>query len=130
MRYDIETDSKLDEYKILKLTLQPLVENALYHGIKNKRKGGTIKIRGFMGNENNIIFIVEDDGAGISEERLEMIHAELKNDSSEVFIKENGFGLNNVHKRLKLNYGTQYGLKIKSELKRGTLVSVNIPIEG
>jgi two-component system sensor histidine kinase YesM len=130
MQYDIEINSELNEYRILKLTLQPLVENALYHGIKNKREGGTIKIRGVMGNENNIVFTVEDDGVGISEQQLEKIQTELSNDSSVVVIKENGFGLNNVHKRLKLNYGTQYGLKIKSEFKKNTLVSVTIPIEG
>lgn len=129
MKYDIEIDHELNEYRILKLTLQPLVENALYHGIKNKREGGTIRIRGFKGSENNVIFTVEDDGAGISEERLKNIQAELENDNSKIVIKESGFGLNNVHKRLKLNYGPQYGLNIKSEFKKGTLVSVNIPIE-
>lgn len=129
MKYHIEVDSALNEYRILKLTLQPLIENALYHGIKNKREGGTISIRGFIGRHDNIIFMVEDDGAGISKERLEKIQAELDNDNSEIIIKESGFGLNNVHKRIKLNYGAQYGLKIKSELKKGTLVSVNIPIE-
>ena len=129
MQYDIEIDSELNEYKILKLTLQPLVENALYHGIKNKREGGIIKIRGYKENEDKIEFIVEDDGAGITEERLKKIQADLDNDSTGMVIKDSGFGLNNVHKRLKLNYGSEYGLKIKSEYRKGTMVSVLIPIE-
>jgi len=129
LKYDIEIDSELNQYKILKLTLQPIVENALYHGIKNKREGGTIRIRGFKEAEDKIILVVEDDGAGINEERLRKIHVELENDSSEVVIKDSGFGLNNVHKRLKLNYGSHFGLKIQSEFKKGTIVSVHIPIE-
>lgn len=127
--FKIEVSSDIMEYKILKLTLQPLVENALYHGIKNKREGGTIIIRGFKLDEDKIVFEISDNGAGMTRERLEEIHTELANDSMEPMIKESGFGLNNVHKRIKLYYGKEYGLTVRSELKKGTEVLVVIPIE-
>lgn len=128
--FSIEVDSSILEYKILKLTLQPLVENALYHGIKNKREGGTIIIRGYKVDEDRIVFEIIDNGAGMPAERLAEIRNELGSGLMAPVVNDSGFGLNNVHKRIRLYYGTQYGLKVDSEIRRGTHISVLIPVEG
>ncbi|MCX7709036.1 MAG: histidine kinase [Clostridia bacterium] len=127
--FKIEVDENILEYKILKLTLQPLVENALYHGIKNKREGGVITIRGYLSENDTITFDIIDNGAGMTEERFTEIQAELNSESNVVAVKDSGFGLNNVHKRIRLYYGNQFGLKVQSEFKKGTHVSVLVPME-
>ncbi|MCE1253248.1 MAG: sensor histidine kinase, partial [Anaerolineae bacterium] len=94
--FRIEVDEATMNGTILKLTLQPLVENALYHGIKNKRQGGMISIRCLM-QPNNMIFLeVKDDGVGFTPTRLEQLKADLEDDNSPVEISESGFGINNV----------------------------------
>ncbi len=105
---------------ILKLILQPLVENALYHGIKNKRHGGTIIVRAFQKKENEISLEVEDNGIGFTPEKLALVQAELEDDSGDIRL-EAGFGIDNVNKRIKLYYGKQYGLSIRSEYRVGHL---------
>lgn len=127
--FRIEVDDDILNYKILKLTLQPIVENALYHGIKYRRAGGTIIINGKKTNEGLLQFEVNDNGIGMSEEKLAEIQAELNNDSVEPVIKENGFGLNNVHKRIRLYYGKQFGITLKSEYNTGTCVLLCFPCE-
>ncbi len=124
--YRIEVDDQTLNYTILKLILQPLVENALYHGIKNKRNGGVITVRAIKKNETEIILEVEDDGIGFTPEKLAMVQAELEDDSGDVRL-EFGFGIDNVNKRIKLYYGKQYGLSIRSEFRAGTCVSLLIP---
>lgn len=129
--FNIEMDDNILDYKILKLSLQPLVENALYHGIKNRRMGGRINIKGRMGEPEkaNLVFDVADNGIGMTDERLEAIRADLDNDMNGFDVNESGFGLNNVHKRAKLYYGKSYGVSIKSEFNVGTQVSLCIPCE-
>ncbi len=122
----IDIDDKVGENTILKLILQPLVENALYHGIKNKRQGGTIYVRAKMKNENEILLEVEDNGIGFTEEKLAQIEEELADDSGEIRM-ESGFGIGNVNKRIKLYYGKQYGLSVKSKYYTGTCVTLVIP---
>jgi two-component system sensor histidine kinase YesM len=111
---------------VLKLILQPLVENALYHGIKNKRKGGTIIVRAMQRNENEVLLEVEDNGIGFTAEKLEQLLAELNDDSGELNF-ESGFGIGNVNKRIRLYYGKQYGLTVKSEYSVGTCATLIIP---
>lgn len=127
--FNVEVSDDILDYKILKLTLQPLVENSLYHGIKNKREGGIITIRGYKGEGHKIIFEVMDNGAGMPESRYKEVVAELESNSKELIFKESGFGLNNVHKRIKLYYGDEYGISIKSELNKGTRLLFAIPLE-
>jgi two-component system sensor histidine kinase YesM len=127
--YQIEVDETVLEAIILKLTLQPLVENSLYHGIKNKRGGGVITVRVKRKNEQEVLLEVEDNGIGFTPERLAQIQAELNNDSNEVKQKESGFGIDNVNMRSKLYYGPQYGLSVESEYQRGTRVSLVIPLK-
>jgi len=128
MDFEINMSEEILEYKILKLTLQPLVENALYHGIKNKRGSGLIIVKGQRHGENRLLLEVIDNGNGMTEERLAAVFEVLSNDSLDIS-KESGFGLKNVNQRIKLYYGKQYGLTIESEYTKGTHVSIIIPME-
>jgi two-component system sensor histidine kinase YesM len=127
--YKIEVDEAILDGTILKLTLQPLVENALYHGIKNKRNGGTITVRASQTDQKVVLLEVQDDGVGLTPYKLARIQADINNDSDEVTLNEGGFGLENVNKRIKLYYGKQYGLTIHSQYQTGTRVTVAIPLK-
>ena len=119
-------DSDVSENTILKLLLQPLVENALYHGIKNKRQGGTISVRARRIGKDELLLEVEDNGIGFTPEKLSQLRAELEDDSGD-FKLESGFGIGNVNKRIRLYYGKPYGLSIQSEYNTGTCVRMVIP---
>lgn len=125
LSYDIDFEDEILDHSILKLTLQPIVENALYHGIKNKRGMGHIQIDGRMAGDN-IEFIVSDNGIGMRKEEAEhlrkVISGLVSDDRS-----GGGFGLFNVNQRLQLNYGKEYGLNIESTYNEGTTIRVKIP---
>lgn len=126
LSYDIDFDKEILDNTILKLTLQPIVENALYHGIKNKRGMGHINIVGKMKGED-IEFVVSDDGIGMTEDevrRLKGIISGAIQDGRD----DGGFGLFNVNQRLELNYGEEYGLNIESTYNVGTSIAVRIPV--
>jgi two-component system sensor histidine kinase YesM len=110
----------------LKLILQPLVENALYHGIKNKRGGGMIIVRAQQTNEAEVLLEVEDNGIGFTPEKLAQLQAELADDSGEIIL-ESGYAIGNVNRRIRLYYGRQYGLAVKSEYNTGTCATLVIP---
>jgi two-component system sensor histidine kinase YesM len=124
----VEADEAILGGIILNLTLQPLVENALYHGIKNRRNGGTIWVRGSLKSPDLISFEVEDDGVGFTPENLAKVRDALADATSPVEFNESGFGINNVNKRIRLYYGAQYGLSIESEHLKGTRISFVIPL--
>jgi len=124
--FNISVDEDVTENTILKLILQPLVENALYHGIKNKRQGGTINIHARRKSTDEILIEVEDNGIGFTPEKLAQLRAELEDDSGDIKM-ENGFGIGNVNTRIRLYYGKQYGLTINSEYNTGTRVTLVIP---
>jgi two-component system, sensor histidine kinase YesM len=126
MDFRIEADQQVLKYTVLKLILQPLVENALYHGIKNKRGGGVIVVRASQNNENEILLEVEDSGVGFTTEKLRQLQSELNDDSGEINL-ESGFAIGNVNKRIRLYYGRQYGLLVHSEYKIGTRATLVIP---
>ena len=126
LRYSVEIDPAIADATTLKLTLQPLVENALYHGIKGKRGGGVIHVRGSAPDSGHILFEVIDDGAGMPLERLAQLRAALGGAEMPADC-EGGVGLRNVHERLRLYYGADYGLQIHSRPGRGTTVRVLIP---
>lgn len=123
LEYEILVPEELNDYKIPKITLQPLVENALYHGIKNKRGGGKITLRGH--EEKDFFTIeVEDNGIGMTEERL----LEVRKGLSEKAPQESElYGLYNVNERIRLNFGDEYGIVISSEHEKGTVVEVRLP---
>ncbi len=124
--FNIEVNQDVMENTILKLILQPLVENALYHGIKNKRQGGTISLRAKRKSADEILFEVEDNGIGFPPEKLAKLRAELDDDSGDIKL-ESGFGIGNVNKRIRLYYGKLYGVSIRSEYNTGTCVTLVIP---
>lgn len=124
LEYEIEIDPIIYQYTILKLTLQPLVENALYHGIKNKRGKGKISVKGRL--ENDKIYLeVNDNGIGMSKVDLENIRKRVKGEIDP--INQGGFGLANVDERIRLNYGHEYGLVFESVEGEWTRVSVLLP---
>lgn len=113
-------DPDLLDYKVPVLTLQPLVENAVKHGIQPKMCPGMVQISAKLVN-GEMLFVIKDDGVGIDNERLPKILLPG-------FGSGNGVGLSNVNERLKSLYGEEYGLKIKSEPDKGTEVYVRIPL--
>ena len=123
LEYDIQLDQVIYKYQILKLTLQPVVENALYHGIKYKRAKGCIHIHGEK--EGDIIRLtVRDDGVGMDEEELEQLRQQIEKPCQET---EKGFGLANVNERIHMYFGPEYGMKIQSQKGKGTTVESVIP---
>lgn len=122
--YEIHIPEELYQYKVLKLTLQPLVENALYHGIKNKRGMGHIYVDAKV--ENHILTLaVEDNGIGMEKEALYALRKRVKKET--VADKKGGFGLSNVDERIRLNYGAGYGLFFESIYGEGTTVTAVFP---
>lgn len=126
LKYQIDIPKELYQYTMLKLILQPIVENALYHGIKNKRGLGHIKVTGER-KEDTLIFKVVDDGKGMSAERINQVRQMIKGELLDMNNKS-GFGLFNVEQRINLNYGKGYGVDIKSMDGEGTEVTVTIPV--
>ena len=123
MSYQISVPGNMLDIMVPKLILQPLIENALYHGIKNRRGRGIINITGEMAS-GDILLRVKDNGAGMSPEHLE----ELRNG---IFQEHhNGLGLKNVYRRIRLYCGEAYGLSFESTLGEGTEVTIRLPSEG
>ncbi|MDE7038199.1 MAG: sensor histidine kinase [Lachnospiraceae bacterium] len=110
-------------YDIIKMTLQPLVENALYHGIKEKGEGGVIRITA-EGQGDNIVFCVSDTGLGMSKEKLEKLQIMM---DQGIDHDPDAYGIINVQKRIHMYFGTEYGLRFESEPGSGTSVYVTIP---
>lgn len=125
LEYELRIPPELHEYQILKLTLQPLVENALYHGIKNKRGLGKIMVTA-QETDGKLIFCVRDNGRGMDPRRLAYVKKVIEGESADKN-EPSGFGLYNVEQRIRLNYGLDYGLSIESEYEKGTEVKVVIP---
>lgn len=121
--YTIEIDPEIYDYHIMKLTLQPLIENSLYHGIKYKRAKGEIKVTGHKDGKN-VVLIVEDTGVGMDEETLEKLREEISRPCKKT---ESGFGLANVNERIRMNFGPEYGMQIFSEQNKGTRIILTIP---
>lgn len=123
LSYEIEVGEDLFSYQIPKITIQPLVENALYHGIKNKRGMGKIAIEGLKMGEDFLIRVL-DDGIGMSEERLRQVQEGIKKKEPK---EKDIYGLYNVNERIVLNFGEKYGISIESTYSKGTEVSILLP---
>lgn len=123
LEYDIRIDPALYDYQILKLSLQPLVENALYHGIKYKRAKGYIHIAGEKAGDV-LRLTVRDNGVGMEEDELRELQKEIERPCRET---EKGFGLANVNERIRMYFGADYGMRVESEKGKGTVVELTIP---
>lgn len=125
LNYKIEFDENILHYKLTKLILQPLIENSIYHGIKEKRGVGNIIIIGKVKDEM-LYFSVSDNGKGIDKQLLNKINNALLN--GEINDNKIGYGIFNVNERIQIMYGKKYGLTYKSIYGEGTIVEVRHPI--
>ena len=119
--YKINVAPGLEKYYVIKLILQPLVENAIEHGLSENEKGGEIDISASE-NDIYIVFTIKDNGFGISEDKLHAIYESLQNDSI-----HQGVGIKNVYQRIKIYYGDEADLRIDSIEDEGTTISIFIP---
>jgi two-component system sensor histidine kinase YesM len=132
LHYTIHVDSGINDVMILKIVLQPIVENAIYHGIKERRGSGHVTIN--VKEENGcLVLAVRDDGKGIPVDKLEELRQKMdslyKKDEEKGKPVNFGYGMMNVQARIKLTYGDQYGLTIDSELGKGTEVKIHLPLQ-
>ena len=125
LNYVIHVDESLYAVEVPKLILQPLVENAIYHGVKAKRGGGTITITGVPEGEN-LVFTVQDNGAGMPQEKVEELNRRMSERS--VLDEQKSFGLFYIRERIQLCYGTGYGVHVESALGEGTRVTITLPL--
>ena len=125
LEYDIDFSPEILEESMLKLLLQPLVENAIYHGIKKTRRRGHIALKGYRKGDH-MIFTVEDNGNGMTAEELAKLRGSLSH--YDVSNPGTGFGLYNVYKRIELYYETDDGLTVESEYDKGCTITLRLPI--
>ncbi|NLM38094.1 MAG: sensor histidine kinase [Firmicutes bacterium] len=125
--YRIEVEDGIANFKTLKILLQPLVENAIYHGVRSlETNDGLITVRGYR-EEKTICFEVEDNGQGMPADLVDKINRYLRGEGPEDQEKH-GFGLRNVHERIVLAFGQEYGLWLTSTLGQGTKVVLRLPL--
>lgn len=124
LQYDIQIPEEYDQVIVPKLILQPLVENAIYHGIKLKRGGGLVRLTAEEKN-GKLCIHVWDNGAGVSPERLEEVRREIDVDDEE----KASFGLPYIARRIRLSYGNEYGISIESTEGEYTEVTVYLPMQ-
>lgn len=122
--FKFEIDKEVLNLKVVKLSLQPIIENALVHGINTEYDSGTITIRAYQ-KGNSLVLEVEDDGYGMTKELIESVYDNLTNKNL-----HNSIGLKNVYQRLRIYYGEDVEFKIISELDEKTIVRLVIPIKG
>lgn len=126
LSYEEGIAEELKDYYVVKMILQPIVENAIYHGIKEKGRAGLIRITA-KETENTIIICVSDDGQGMSEERLNQVESMMEQG---IDMNPNAYGIINVQRRIQMNFGKEYGLHFESKYGTGTQVYVTLPKKG
>ncbi|MCX7746275.1 MAG: sensor histidine kinase [Clostridia bacterium] len=126
IKFKKEVQEEALNYEIPKLLIQPLIENAIYHGLETKKGGGTIELI-ITVEEGTLLIIVSDDGTGIEDEKLKNIKKELAESKNSRVVDNSKIGIMNVHRRIRLLYGDEYGLKIFSEVGKGTTIIINLP---
>jgi len=125
LKYTFNVDENALECTTIKLILQPLVENSIYHGIKKKTGSGEIEISvEYYAGKNELRLVVSDNGAGIDRKTLDHINKKLSNGGPS---ESKGYGIFNVNERIKLFYGNQYGLRLESEEAAGTRAIITMP---
>lgn len=121
LEFEIDVDPSIKYVHIIKLVLQPIVENAIYHGLKYKESKGLLTVKGYA-KDDNVIIEIRDNGVGMDKETLEHIFERHK-----VNYHSNGVGVYNVQQRLQLYYGNDYGITYESEQGMGTTATIVIP---
>jgi two-component system, sensor histidine kinase YesM len=124
--FNIAIDDRILECVIPKMTLQPIVENAIYHGIKNKKTGGRVTVNGVLEESGSLLFTVTDSGVGMESEACEALRERFRHNEGPFEDKQDGFGLYNVNRRIKLYCGDAYGLDIESRIGVGTTVTIRM----
>ncbi|HZK26135.1 MAG TPA: histidine kinase [Thermoclostridium sp.] len=126
IRVEIKTDDEqLLGCQIIKFTLQPIVENAIFHGIEPKGSSGTISIHVFKNESSDLQVDITDDGVGMDENMIQSLLSERYDKSKTTFFKR--IGIANVHNRIRLEYGSKYGISIRSKLGSFTTVTILLP---
>jgi len=121
-KFEITMQKEVLEYKTLKLILQPLIENSIYHGIEYMVDEGFIKISASITN-GKLLYEICDNGLGIEPEKLKHLLEYKGKDNT-----GSGVGVKNVHERIQLSYGTEFGLEIQSEIEEGTTIKIWLPL--
>jgi two-component system sensor histidine kinase YesM len=114
--------------EIPKMTLQPIVENAIYHGIEELAEDSSIYIKAILEDENNYIIEITDSGQGMNQETIDHIYKKISGEIESGGGSGNGIGLKNVQDRIRISFGSQYGISIYSREKCYTKVVVKLPI--
>jgi two-component system sensor histidine kinase YesM len=122
LHVNIDVDDKLADHRMPKLILQPIVENAIFHGLAEKEEDGAITIR-IRSEEDDIAFEIHDNGAGMGEETVRAVKENLSNAQSQ----SKGIGLYNVQRRIQLHFGSPYGIRVESEPGAGTTFYILLP---
>lgn len=121
---DFQVDSSCLDYKVPRLSIQPILENSIIHGFEDMDDIGQITIKVYE-KHNQVIFQIEDNGQGMTQEVIEMILSDDKKHDPTY----RGIGVSNVNRRIQLNYGEKYGITINSELGKYTHATIRIPIQ-
>lgn len=126
VNYSLQVQEKLElgEYRILPLLLQPIVENAILHGLEDKEGSGQISVC-VSADEENLHIIIRDNGKGMTEEELEKVRKKLQAENPEL---KTSIGLYNINERIKLCYGKEHGIRIESVLSKGTDIFIDLPL--
>lgn len=121
MEFQIDVDPAILHINLIKLVLQPIIENAIYHGLKYKESKGLLQVKGYLKDGNAVLQVI-DNGVGMDADTLAHIY-----DKHKVNYQSNGVGVYNVQKRLQLYYGSDYGIVYESEKGKGTTATITIP---
>ena len=130
INYDISLLCDATKIEILPLLIQPIVENSFSHGLESKTEGGMIYIlvQEIENKDKPLLSIsIQDNGCGMPQEKIQELQEKLSNPSVEKI--NSSFGMVNVNQRIKLYYGKEYGITIKSKENEGTCVTITIPLK-
>jgi two-component system sensor histidine kinase YesM len=108
------------------LLIQPLIENSIYHGLETKKGGGTVELIISI-EEDMLLIIVADDGKGIDDNTLKKLKQSMEENVENQYESRTKIGIMNVHRRIKLIYGSEFGLNIFSESGKGTTIILKLP---
>lgn len=130
-RFQLEIDvpEELNDYSIIKLVFQPIIENAAYHGLDDTKTQMNLRIKCEM-TEDKLLFHISDDGCGMDKATLDKLNDSLKHEMPPKRNINGGIGMKNVHQRVQLHYGPAYGIEVFSEPGEGTDVILSLPLLG